>query len=99
MTQRKHSITLKEVRSSDGQVSLLQAYIDDNGDLVLAGYDLGESVREVWGDSDYEYWRRVRAEHVPEVLLQLLKERFSVDTEFRQWLETNGIKAEFQSWI
>jgi hypothetical protein len=99
MTQRKHSITLKEVRSSDGEVSLLQAYIDDNGDLVLAGYDLGESVREVWGDSDYEYWRRVRAEHVPEVLLQLLKERFSVDTEFRQWLETNGIKAELQSWI
>jgi len=25
MTQRKHSITLKEVRSSDGEVNLLEA--------------------------------------------------------------------------
>jgi hypothetical protein len=65
MTQRNHSISLKEVRSSDGEVSLLEAYIDNNGDLVLAGCDLGEPVREVWGESDYEYWRRVRAEHVP----------------------------------
>ena len=98
MTQRKHSITLKEVRSSDGQVSLLQAYIDDNGDLVLAGYDLGESVREVWGDSDYEYWRRVRAEHVPEVLLQLLNARCSGDLGFRQWPEAEGIDAELRRW-
>ena len=96
MTQRKHSTTLTEVRSGDGEVSLLEAYIDVNGDLVLAAYDPGESVREVWGDSDYGYWRRVEAQHVPEVLLQ---ERFSDDTAFRQWLETNGIETEFRSWI
>ncbi len=99
MTKHKHSVTLKEARSDNGEVSLLEAYIDENGDLVLAGYDLGESVREIWGDSDYEYWRRVKAEHVPEVLLQLLQERFSDDSEFRQWLEAKGIGAEFRSWI
>jgi hypothetical protein len=32
-------------------------------------------------------------------LLQLLKERFSDDLEFRQWLEAKGIEAEFRSWI
>ncbi|MEJ2161531.1 MAG: hypothetical protein P8X53_13780 [Chromatiales bacterium] len=52
MTQRKHSITLKEVRSSDGQVSLLQAYIDDNGDLVLAGYVLGILTTSIGGGSE-----------------------------------------------
>jgi hypothetical protein len=31
--------------------------------------------------------------------MQLLQERFSDDTAFRQWLETNGIEAEFRSWI
>ncbi len=95
MTERKHSVTLKEARSDNREVSLLEAYFDENGDLVLAGYDLGESVREMWGDSDYEYWRRVKAEHVPEVLLQLLTERFQDDSEFRRWPETKkGISTD-----
>ena len=26
----------------------------DNGDLVIEGYDIGRTVKEYWGDSDYE---------------------------------------------
>jgi len=36
---------------------------------------------------------------VPEVQLQLLQERFSDDSEFQKWLESQGIGAEFRSWI
>ncbi len=46
-------VTLRSERTPDGEVSLLEAYIDDSGDLVLEGYDLGETVKEVWGDPDY----------------------------------------------
>ncbi len=92
-------VTLRSERTPDGEVSLLEAYIDDSGDLVLEGYDLGETVKEVWGDADYEYWRRVKREHLPAVLLLLLQERFTRDSDFHAWLAARGIPDEFSSWV
>lgn len=93
-----HEVMLKEIRSDDGSVSWLKAYLDKNGDLVLERYDLGGQVEEFFGDSDYESWRRVKATHVPEVLLQLIKDRFTSDVAFHDWLESKGIPDEFSSW-
>lgn len=91
-------VMLRENRTPDGEVSLLEAYIEEGGDLVLEGYDLGESVKKVWGDSDYEYWRRVNREHVPMVLLQLIKDRFTSDVAFHEWLSEKGIPDDFTSY-
>ena len=33
-----------------------------HGSLTFSGQDLGPFVREVWGDSDYEYWYSFSAE-------------------------------------
>lgn len=41
----------------------LLVYVDQNQDVVMEGYDIGPSVAEAWGDSDYEYWVRVPKEH------------------------------------
>jgi hypothetical protein len=79
-------VTLREHRGADGEASFLDAYVEEGGDLVIEGYDLGKSVGKFWGDSDYEYWRRIKREHVPTVLLQLIKDRFSSDGEFHAWL-------------
>ena len=66
---------------------------------MLEGYDLGETARRTWGDSDYEYWRRVKREHVPRVLMELIKDRFTSDVDFHEWLKSKGIPDEFKSWI
>jgi hypothetical protein len=75
------------------------AYIDNAGNLVLEGQDAGESVEAFWGDLDYEYWRVVHAEHVPRVLLELLKDRFDDSVKFSDWLRAKGIDYEFHSRV
>jgi hypothetical protein len=101
MTTQKRiaEVTLRDDRGPDGSWISLDAYVEEGGDLVLSGYDRGATVKEVWGDSDYEYWRRVKCEHVPTVLLQLIKDRFSSDVAFHEWLEEKGIPDEFSSWV
>lgn len=91
-------VKLHELRQQ-GSLSVLEAYLDDQGDLVLEGYDCGPQVTARLGDSDYEYWRRVRQPHVARVLLELLKERFDSDVKFHEWLQSKGIPDEFSSWI
>ena len=46
----------------------ISIYIDlgfDRGDLLPDGQDIGKTVEEAWGDSDYEYQVRVKSEHIP----------------------------------
>lgn len=99
MNDRLHTVKLREARADDGEVSILEAYVTTGGGLVLEGYDAGPSVEAHWGDSDYEYWLRVEARHVPHVLLELIRERFTSDVEFRKWLDARGIPNQFQSWV
>jgi len=50
----------------------IETYIDpDNGNLVIHGHDLGEKVEEIFGKSDYEYWRTVPSEQKENVLTLL----------------------------
>jgi hypothetical protein len=97
-TGKLAQVTLRDERSADGEVSLLEAYVESGGDLVIEGYDAGASVKRAWGDADYEYWRRVKREHVPLVLLHLIKERFASDVDFHKWLREKNIPDEFSSW-
>lgn len=98
MTNKKHQVTLYELRSEDGEVSLLEAYVKESGELVLEGYDRGKTTAAVMGDSDYEYWRTVAEEDVPRVLLELIKDRFESDVDFTDWLKSRGIDYRATSW-
>ena len=100
MSEHKlYEVYLRNYQSENGEVSSLTAYLKEDGDLVLEGYDLGKSVEKHWGDTDYEYWRTVKNEHVPKVLLELIKERFDSDGKFHEWLDSKGIPNKFDSWI
>jgi len=77
----------------------LRAKVESSGDLVLEGHDLGELPQQIWGDSDYEYSRTIRANDVPAVLLHLVAERFQSDTAFKAWLDGKGIASTFNYWI
>ena len=83
---------------------VLDAKIKDEGDLVLEGFDIGDFVKEYWGDSDYEYWLIIKVEHLPALLLHLIKECFDKkiftnDSEFNDWLKEKSIPSEFSSWV
>ena len=77
----------------------LEAQVKPSGELVLVGNDCGELPLACFGDDDYEYWRSVRAEDVPKVLLWLLKERFTSDVAFAAWCKEKQISTGFFSYI
>jgi hypothetical protein len=94
----EHKMSIYDDRIGDKAHYELTAIVKDTGDLVLEGYDIGPTVEKCKGDIDYEYWRTVKAEHVPLVLLHLIKDRFKDESEFRAWLEEKGIPSSFTSY-
>jgi 6-pyruvoyl-tetrahydropterin synthase len=90
-------ITLIDSKSERVSVNLT-AKILENGDLILEGQDLGNLVKETFGDSDYEYVLKIKAEFKDTMLLNLIKERFANDSDFRAWLDEKGILSEFWSF-
>jgi hypothetical protein len=94
MTERR--MRLKEEHTNDTSV-VIDVSVNESGDLVLAGQDIGAAPTEIFGDSDYEYWVTVRAADRDAVLLQLLVERFDDDRDFMEWLKARAIPYEFFS--
>ena len=90
-------LTIKDEREGR-DVRHLGIKIGDDGSLVLEGHDLGSTVAKFWPDDEYEYWLTVPANYRDTVLLWLIKERFSSDVEFREWLDEKGIPHEFANW-
>ena len=92
-----NEITLIESKTARLSVRLT-ARITGNGDLILDGYDSGEFVEETLHHDDYEYSLTVRAEYKDTILLNLIKEKFKNDSEFRTWLDEKQIPSEFWSF-
>jgi len=84
------NITLRESRTKTDH-SIWEAMINDNGDLALEGYDLGEAPKEFWGDSDYEYGRVIKKKYKDKMLRLLIEQRFSSESDFNEWLDEKGI--------
>jgi len=91
-------ITLKDKKWGKNERSLLEACINDMGDLVLEGVDSGESVKEWHEDFDFEYLHTISVEHVHDVLLNLIKDRFDNAHDYLKWLEEKEIKCESVSF-
>jgi hypothetical protein len=93
---------------------IVEAYFDDLGNLVVEGYDIGKTVEEFLGDSDYEYSSTIAPHEVDKLylvlgipqgakkeLLTCLQSRFNTNTcysELRDFLDQNKIKHEGFSW-
>ena len=80
-------VVLKDKSWGDNEKSKLEAFINDQGDLVLEGYDCGESVKKHYGDFDLEYWYTVEAKKVHDVLLNLVQDRFDNSSDYLEWLK------------
>lgn len=82
--------------------------------LIIEGQDLGKTVEEWWGDSDYEYSVTIPCDEViklyflmqvkegdREGLLKAIACRYHTNTcysEIRDFLDKNRIKSEGFSW-
>ena len=92
-------IRLKDERWGKNEYHTLDAVVNETGDLVLEGYDAGDSVKERFDDFDFEYWHTIKAEDVPQVLLLLVKEKITDKVhEFLAWLEENDIPYKSTSF-
>ncbi len=81
----------------------IDAKIDEHGDLIVSGQDVGKAPREWWGDDDYEFWVTVKSEHKDKVILALIEKLYSgnfraVD-EFRDFLQSKGIPFGWMTWV
>lgn len=78
------------------------AEINEQGKFIISTCDIGKTPEEVFGDSDYEFWVTVLAEHKDMLLLALIEKlyagRFSAVDEFRDFLESKGIPHKFENW-
>lgn len=90
-------VTLKDDFINDTHISV-DVYVNESGDLVIDGYDRGKAAEQIWNDSDYEYITTIKSKFKDTVLLLLIKEKFKDSSDFREWLETNGIPNDYFTW-
>ncbi len=76
--------------------------LKDDGTIVLEGQDMGPTVEEVWGDTDYEYWVRVAPPSLPKLAFELLREKFAGRLDavqaFRDWCLAHGVEHKFGNY-
>jgi hypothetical protein len=77
--------------------------VDADGSIKLDTQDMGTLVKEIWGDSDYEFWVDVPASALPKLVFVLLREKYTgrdtaVD-EFRAFCKQEEIEHEWDNWV
>ena len=106
------TVTLFRLKGETISVTITAGF--ENGNLVVEGYDIGKTVEEAWGDSDYEYSITVEKEHVGLVtkalgintqneheILQAVANRFHGNkcfSQFGDFLRKNNIDYKGWSW-
>jgi hypothetical protein len=110
MASRKPRVQLRhEVSGRDRR--FLTASITDAGDLLIEGQDLGPSTSFVSSDGEYEWWRTIKAEHLPALLqlldappgsdvLQVLASHWTgpASHELEKRIRDSGIPSELSTW-
>lgn len=85
--------------------------LNEAGDLVWNGHDIGPDVGILQpGATEYEFWRSVRAAHVPALraalgagptddITRIVRQRFESNVDLDAFATEHGIPTEFSSWI
>ena len=72
------------------------------GDIQMYAEDSGETVKEVWRGSDYEFWVDVPASQLKKIAFALLKERYAGNAkavdEFTEFCKKHSIQHQWASY-
>jgi len=106
-------ITLYREERPDIKINM-EMYFNKKGQLIFDGYDIGKSVEDWWGDSDYEYSYTIEAAEVKKLypllgiagsdkrsLLREIKKRFGGNnaySKFGDFMEENNIDFKGFTW-
>lgn len=106
------SIRLYHHESEDIKIEIVARF--ENDTLIIDGYDIGKTVEEAWGDSDYEYVMTIPANSLPplyqllgveagdhKALLKALEKRFHGNNCFSaigNFLDQNNIEHKTFTW-
>ena len=109
---KRKSITLFHLKRKDIKIDIVARFEDD--ELIIDGYDIGKTVKETWGDSDYEYVMTIPAKSLPplyellgvkvgnrKALLKALAKRFHGNkcfSDIRDFLDQNSIEHKTFTW-
>ena len=96
MSKSPKQLVVRDDRD-DRSSSFAEVKIVEDGTFVFEGVDAGPDVEKFCGDSDFEYWLRVRAEDKDAMLLHLVKEHCGSVHALKEWLAQRQIAAEFTS--
>ena len=78
MSERlSEEIFRQDGREQGGNFRSIIATLEPDGTLMLDAQDMGPPVKEVWGDSDYEFWCRVPPEGVAKLAYALLRKLYA----------------------
>ena len=105
-SSNKKKTVLRDERDG-GRLRFLSAEIQQNGDLIFEGQDLGPDVEAFFGSSEYEWQWTIKAEHMPILqkalgdggdIINMLETRFSNEKSagVLSFLEEHNIP--FESW-
>ena len=93
-----------EIYRRDGDAfSSIRAAFDANGNLKIDGQDMGPTVEQFFGDSDFEYYLTIPKSEVQKFTLEVLKKTFNQEKQLgfydlRDICEENGIKHHYNWW-
>lgn len=92
----------------------MELYFKDTGQLIFEGYDIGQRVQEIWGESDYEYYYTIEPAEVEKLypilsvgspdksgLLLAIKKRFGGNEAyslFGNFMRENNILFSSFTW-
>ena len=92
---------IKLVRRGGSTSIYIDMSIDENGNLLFSGQDIGSDPEEIFGDIDYEYWLTVPAAEKDRLLLALLEKHYAGDalviSTLRELMESKQIPCSFFS--
>ena len=80
-----------------GDTTTIEACIED-GRLIIAGCETGDTVKQFYGDWDYEYWFHADIADCPDDIIDALKGKVTGVSDIKDWFEKNSIKYEFTSY-
>jgi len=91
-----------ELVKQGGSTSIhINVRINENGDLLFSGQDIGDAPEEIFGDLDYEYWLTVPAAAKDKLLLALIEKYYAGDalviSTLRDFMESRQIPCQFFS--
>ena len=80
----------------------MEMYFNEQGQLIFDGYDIGKTVSDWWGDSDYEYTYTIEAAEV-EKLYSVLgianSDKHALLMEIKKRFEGNNAYSKFGDFM